>query len=129
MALRAAIASQHAQGKLSDGEAADIAEAVLARALSEAKGDAALDRVRDARPCALAMAAALQDRARTHDDAGAEAALALLEVSEFSASDARKYVQDTNDAWRALGARGLVREDDRATRLSAKRFVAHENHV
>ena len=119
VALRAAIAGKHAQGRLSDGEAADIAEAVLARALSEAKGDAALDRVRDVRPCALAIASALQDRARVHDDAGAEAALALFEVSEFSAGDARKYVQDTNDAWRALGARGLVREDDRAARLSA----------
>jgi hypothetical protein len=119
VALRAAIASQHAQGKLSDGEAADIAQAVLARALEDAKGDAALDRVRDVRPCALAMSSALQERAKIHDDAGAEAALALLEVREYSASDARKYVQDASDAWRAVGARGLVREDDRATRLSA----------
>ena len=119
VALRAAIAGKHAQGKLSDGEAADIAQAVLAHALEDAKGDAALDRVRDARPCALAVSSALQERARVHDDAGAEAALALLEVGEYSASDARRYVQDASDAWRAVGARGLVREDDRATRLSA----------
>lgn len=118
-ALRAAIASKHSAGKLGNGEAADIAEAVLERALSEARGDEALERVRDVRPCALAVASALRDRARTHDDAGAAAALALLEVKEYSASDAREYVHDASDAWRAVGARGLVRERDRDARLSA----------
>jgi hypothetical protein len=56
---------------------------------------------------------------KTTDAAGAEAALARVESGEMSESDARAHLGDADDGWRAVGARGLVRDDDDAARLKA----------
>ena len=118
-ALKAAILEKHKQGKLGDDEAKDIAKAVVARELSKADKDTAIDRIHDVRACVPQVADALEDRAKVHDDAGAEAALALFEGGELSISHAKEYVHDTSDPWRAVGARALGDEDDRKDRLAA----------
>ena len=45
--------------------------------------------------------------------------MALVELGEISTSGAREWLQDANDEWRAVGARGLVRSDDDAARAKA----------
>ncbi len=118
-AMKAAILEKHKAGKLSDGEAAEIARAVVDREIQKAQGDAAVDRVRDVRSCVPQVAGSLEERAKIHDDAGAEAALALFEGGELSVARAKEYVHDTSDPWRAVGARALGSEDDREARLAA----------
>lgn len=118
-AMKAAILEKHKLGKLSDGEAAEIARAVVDRELQKAQGDAAIDRVRDVRSCVPAVAGSLEDRAKIHDEAGAEAALALFEGGELSIARAKAWVKDPSDPWRAVGARALGDDDDRDARLAA----------
>jgi HEAT repeat protein len=55
----------------------------------------------------------------THDEAGAAAALALLDAGELSQDDARQFATDPVAPWRAVGARALVRSEDRNQRLQA----------
>src|SRR6185312_11887795 len=105
-------------GRLGNDDAAAIARAVADHALS-AKGDDARDRVRELSACASALASELEDRMKMHDAAGAEAAMALLEIDELSAGAAREWLQDTSDDWRAVGVRGLVRDSDAAARQKA----------
>src|SRR5262245_23180418 len=81
-ALAREIAARHAQGTLGNGEAADIAKQVASREVTRAKGPAAVQRVREARACATQLKGALELRAQTHDDAGGEAALALVAARE-----------------------------------------------
>jgi len=114
-ALKAELASREKAGSLSNAEAAKIARAVASRELAQAKDDAA-SRVRELRACANDVDDALAARMKTHDAAGAEAALARLDAGTLDASDVRAYVADPSDAWRAVGARGLVRSEDRPTR-------------
>ena len=56
---------------------------------------------------------------KTRDAAGAEAALARVEAGELSAGSARDFLREADDAWRAVGTRGLVREEDDAARMRA----------
>ena len=55
----------------------------------------------------------------THDEAGAAAALALLDARELSQDDARQFATNPSAPWRAVGARALVRSEDRPLRLKA----------
>jgi hypothetical protein len=118
-AVAKAIEPDYRAGRLDNGEAARIARAVAENAIESSKGDEAQTRVRELRTCARSLVSALDDRTKTHDAAGAEAAMALLEIDELSESAAREYLQDTNDEWRAVGARGLVRERDAYARGKA----------
>ena len=111
-AVAKAIETDYRAGRLGNDEAARIARAVAENAIESAKGDDAQTRVRELRTCARSLTSALDERSKTHDAAGAEAAMALLEIDELSDNAAREYLQDTNDEWRAVGARGLVRERD-----------------
>jgi len=56
---------------------------------------------------------------KTRDGAGAEAALSRLEDGTLSESDARDWLGDTDDRWRAVGTRTLHRDDDRKQRQAA----------
>jgi hypothetical protein len=111
-AVAKAIEPDYRAGRLGNDEAARIARAVAENAIESAKGDEAQTRVRELRTCARSLTSAMGDRMKTHDAAGAEAAMALLEIDELSDGAAREYLQDTSDDWRAVGARGLVRERD-----------------
>jgi hypothetical protein len=121
VALKSDILARHKEGSLDNGEAAQIARAVAEREVRTTTDQtAALGRVRDVRACASELDDVLEDRSRTHDDAGAEAALARLDLGKLDADDARASFGDKDDAWRAVGARGLVRpSEDHAARVRA----------
>jgi hypothetical protein len=118
-AFRAELGSRQKAGNLSNSDAAKVAKAVAQRELAEAKPDAAVQRVKDVRACAYELDDALAERMKTHDEAGAEAALARIESRELSIGDARDYVNDSESSWRAVGARALTREEDRPARQKA----------
>jgi hypothetical protein len=113
------VAAEEKRGKLSNAEVADLASAVAAWEIAKGPKDEQLARVRDVRACARELGGVLASRMETRDAAGAEAALALVEAGELSAGSARDFVKDADDAWRAVGTRGLVREDDDAARQRA----------
>jgi len=54
-----------------------------------------------------------------HDAAGAAAALARIDARGWELGAARRYAADPDSAWRAVGARALVRAQDRQARLLA----------
>jgi HEAT repeat protein len=118
-ALTTAVAEREKRGDLSNGEAASLAETVASRDLRAAKGADVLALVTDVRSCARELRAPLEERMATHDEAGAAAALALLDAGELSQDDARQFATDPIAPWRAVGARALVRSEDRALRLKA----------
>ncbi len=118
-ALARAIEPELRAGRLTNDDAARIARAVAENAIESAKGDDARTRVRELRTCASELVAVLDARSKTHDAAGAEAAMALVEIGEISPFAAREWLQDTTDEWRAVGARGLVREADEGARAKA----------
>ena len=118
--LRAEIADKHERGKLSNSEAACLARAVATHEVTSAKDDnAATSRIRESRACAVELDDALEERMKKHDGAGAEAALARLEDGKLGDGDARDFLGDADDRWRAVGTRTLHREDDRARRQAA----------
>ncbi len=112
--LKTQVAARERAGTLGNHEAAQLARAVAAWEIANAPKDEQAARVKDVRSCAREVASALDDRAGTHDAAGAEAALALVEAGTWSAGSARDFLSDKDDAWRAVGARGLIRQDDDA---------------
>ncbi len=118
-ALEREIAARETAGDLTNSQAADAAKAVAEREIRDAKGKDAVDRVRDVRACARELDGVLADRAKTHDEAGAEAALARIDSGELSLGSARDSWGDTQDGWRAVGARGLVRSEDGDARRHA----------
>lgn len=118
--LRAEIADKHERGKLSNDEAACLARAVATRELTTTKDEAsATSRVRESRACAAELDDALEERMKKHDGAGAEAAIARLEDGKLGDGDARDFLGDADDRWRAVGTRTLHREEDRQRRLAA----------
>ena len=118
-ALRGAIEAHERAGDLSQRDAAQLARAVAERELRRASGADAADRVRDARACAHELDGALSARMRTHDRAGAQAALARIDGGGLSLDDARAFAGDTDPDWRAVAVRSLVRPEDRDARLRA----------
>ena len=117
--LKAAILAREKTGNLSNGDAADIAKAVVEHDLAQAKPDEALDRVREVVACGHELDGVLRERMKVHDTAGAVAALARVEAGGLDDGDAREYLGDADERWRAVGARGLVREKDRDARAHA----------
>jgi hypothetical protein len=117
IALGSAIAARETAGNLSTREAAALAKVVAGRELQAGPPPEAVDRVQDVRACAHELDDALARRMRTHDAAGAAAALVRVDQRALEAGDVRRFVTDPDAHWRALGARGLVRPDDRAARL------------
>ncbi len=115
------LAAREKRGDVSNDEAASLAHTVADRDL-RAGGttpEQTVALVRDARPCARELDSALAARMRVHDEAGALAALARIDGQGLGLDDARDYAGDPDGAWRAVGARGLVRSDDRDVRLRA----------
>ena len=117
--LRAEIETRHKLGSLTNAEASTLAHAVADREIKTTRGDDAAKRVREMRGCARELDDTLADRMKTHDEAGAEAAMARLDLGRLDASDVRTYAADKIDGWRAVGVRGLTREEDHAARVRA----------
>jgi len=117
--LENAVARREKAADLSNREAAALALAVASREVRVAAGPDASERVHDAWSCAHELDDALARRMRTHDAAGAEAALARVDGRGLAVDDLRDYLGDTDPLWRAVGTRGLVRREDHAARLGA----------
>jgi hypothetical protein len=118
--LTAEIARKHERGKLTNDEAAKLARAVAERELVTAKDEAsALARLRETRACSAELDDALEHLMKRRDGAGAEAALSRLEAGKLSDGDARAWLADADDRWRAVGTRTLHRQEDRARRQAA----------
>jgi HEAT repeats len=109
--LKAAIASERARGSLDRERVADLAREVGERELLSARGADAIARIEDARSCTHPFAETLEARARSSDDVGATAVLALLDggSSEAESIDREKllhrYAGSESPLWRAVAAR------------------------
>jgi hypothetical protein len=107
--LKTAIAREKAEGKLGRKRVRDIAREVGARELRVTPLPDVLARIDEARPCARALADALEERAKRSDDAAAAALLALLDASLRRGGDAESQVQrhgaSASPLWRAVAAR------------------------
>ncbi len=119
VSLKSDLASRQTAGDMSNDEASDIAKVVAEREVRVANPKDAIDRIREVRACARELDGVLSDRMQTHDEAGAEAALARIEAGKLDPDDVRAFAGIPDDAWRAVGTRGLVREEDRAARQHA----------
>jgi len=112
--LKAAIARDRAEGRLDSGRVRDIAFEVGAREIrTAAPADAPL-LIDEARACTRPLMGPLEERARASDDAGAAAALALIDGhSGWDDGDAllRRYGTSPSAPWRAVAARGAVGKD------------------
>ncbi len=117
--LRTEIGERERYARLSLREAAELARTIASRELLAASPETAPVRVRELRACAPELESALAERMRRPDEAGAEAALALLDAERIDASDVRKFVASSDDPWRALGVRSLTRAEDREARVHA----------
>jgi hypothetical protein len=118
-ALRTEITSRGARGSLSNDDAAALARAVATHDVRVAPKEEARARVREIRSCASDLDDLLSERMKTHDAAGAEAALTRVEDGRLDAGDARRFASDADDRWRAVGARALTRDEDVAARQKA----------
>jgi hypothetical protein len=117
--LKSAVDEREKAASLSNHEAASLALVVASREVRTARGPDALDRVHDAWSCAHELDAALAERMRTHDEAGAEAALARIDGRGLDVGAVRRYLADPDSRWRAVGTRALVRSGDHDARLQA----------
>jgi HEAT repeat protein len=118
-ALAADVSAREKVGDVSTPEAVELARAVASREIRTASPADAVDRIRDAWPCARELDDALAARMETHDEAGAMAALARIDGRALDLDEARDYVADPEPHWRAVGVRALVRPEDRDARLRA----------
>jgi hypothetical protein len=118
-ALASDVSARERRGDLSNAEATSLARAVAEHDLRAATPADAVDRIHDAWPCAHELDDALSTRMEVHDKAGALAALARVDARGLDLGDAREYAGDPDPDWRAVGARALVRPEDRDERLRA----------
>jgi hypothetical protein len=112
--LRAAIARDRAEGRLDRSRVREIALEVGAREIRTASLPDATSIIDEARACTRPLAGPLEGRAQTSDDAGAAAALALLDGrSAWTDGEdlLHRYGTAENPLWRAVAARGAVGKD------------------
>lgn len=116
LALRAELAEKHRRGALTNGEARDVAKALLVRELDALTPPAGVAKVERLRACARELAGPLERRAERRDDVGAAAARLLLEEGLMSPGAAGAFATASEPAYRALASRALVDADDAAAR-------------
>jgi hypothetical protein len=104
------------RGAIGHGDALDIARATARGEAERASGARGLALVRELAICARQVESALSRRAETEDDIGAEAMMILLEAGLESPGGLTRWVSSGSAAWRAVGARALVDEDDGSVR-------------
>jgi len=115
-ALRSALLQDAQMGRLTRSSLVRIASALASHEIDSTKGPEAISRIAQARLCARHLTDSLQSRAEQSDDAGADAAMALLLADPDSESDDadtwRSSADSSSPSWRAVGARTLFRESD-----------------
>jgi hypothetical protein len=119
VSLRDLLEKRESAGTLSNGEAKSLASAVAAHDVRVASAADAPFRVRELQPCARELDDVLAERMRTRDAAGARAALERIESGQLGSDWARSALSDSAPEWRAVGARALVRHQDREARARA----------
>lgn len=132
--LKRAIADEVRRGELDADEARDIARTVASAEAESAAGPVGVDRIRELQACAKEIEGAFKQRAETNDEAGAAAALVLLEEELASpdemgpraqaaaaGAEASRKAADVSAAaaWRAVRARTLVALTDGPARRKA----------
>jgi hypothetical protein len=117
--LKMALDRREKAASLSNREAASLALVVASREVRSATGADAVERVHDAWSCAHELDDALAERMGTHDNAGAESALARVDGRGLDGVSLRRYLSDPEPRWRAVGARALVRREDHDARTLA----------
>lgn len=138
--LSAVVAGEVKRGEIDDGEAVDLARAILRRDVAAAAGDEGASRIRGLAGCARSLDRALEHRAEDADAAAAAAAMVRLEAGLSSREDFVHWTTEAADgphaAFRAVGARALTGADDgelrrklfldgdQAVRLAALRAAA-----
>src|SRR5206468_82552 len=96
-------------GKVDRAGVLDLAEAVVRRELRSAKGTDALDRIRESRACLRSVELEMRERAKSADEAGAAALLALVEAGLVGKEPlVERYGRSSDGAFRAVGARAAV---------------------
>src|SRR6188508_3668578 len=104
--LQAEIKAAQNSGRFDKGAIEELARAVAGREVRSAKGGPAVERLRSVRACAAPLYPVLEARSSRPDDAGAEAALILLEANRLDAADAvEQYSESASGSWRAVAAR------------------------
>ncbi len=104
--LQAEIKEAQSAGRFDKASIEELARAVAGREVRSAKGQPAVERLRSVRACAAPLYPVLEDRSTHADDAGAEAALILLEMNRLQPSEAvRRHAESASGSWRAVAAR------------------------
>jgi hypothetical protein len=107
--LQSEIRDAQRQGRLDREVVEALARAVAGREVRSAKGEPAVRRLRTVRACAAPLYAVLSDRSSRPDDAGAEAALILLEYGRLEPAHAvTKHAESASGSWRAVAARAAT---------------------
>ena len=126
--LQREVSQARAAGKLDAATVEKLARAVAGREVRSARGDSATARVEQVKPCARALLPVLRDRAGQQDDAGAEAAIRLLELGKLSPAPlVNQYAQTATGAWRAVSARAATLP--RFSEFRRERFVDPDERV
>ncbi|NUP06470.1 MAG: hypothetical protein HOW73_10465 [Polyangiaceae bacterium] len=128
-ALAREIDASKKAGDLGDGDVEDIAEAVAEGEIQRAKGVEGERMLETFGGCADEVEGALDDRYDAGDDTGAFAANILMNAGVVDIDNYVGFARETDarPAYRALGARGLVDEDDFP--LRRKLFVDLDERV
>jgi hypothetical protein len=108
------LASEKTRGELDDGEVRDVAQALADAEISAAKGKDGEATIARYSGCADEVEGALDDRSEADDDVAAAAASVLLSAGLVDEDEYVDFIRDGDPrpAFRALGARGLVDDDD-----------------
>ena len=136
--LAAVVAAEVKRGELDEGEAIDLARAILRRDVAAAAGDEGASRIRGLAGCAKPLDRALERRAE--DDGAVAAAAAAMVRLEAGLSSREEFIHWASEApggphaaFRAVGARALsgpgdgelrrklILDGDQAVRLAALR--------
>jgi HEAT repeat protein len=113
-ALRTAIASERASGRLDRSAVRKLAKRTGERELTRSSPEATLVRIDEARGCARPLSSALESLTKTPGDVGASATLALLEqwaAAEDGERLLRLHGASPNPLWRAVAARTAIGEE------------------
>ncbi|MBK7579220.1 MAG: hypothetical protein IPI67_03350 [Myxococcales bacterium] len=110
--LKREVRESREAGRLNKATVEDLAAAVAGREVRSSTGNAAVDRIKDVRPCAKPLVSVLEARAGQADDAAAQATWTLFELGRRDGDElVRKHRDASSGAWRALAARASGRKE------------------
>jgi len=123
------LAREKQTGELDDGEVRDVAQALADAEIAAAKGVEGEATIARYSSCADQVEDALEDRADRGDDVAAAAGEVLLSSGLVDEDEYVDFIEDEDPrpAFRALGARGLV--DDDQFELRRKLFLDLDERV